>query len=130
MSLKIKTTVKTSTIPNSGNGLFADEFVPAGKIIWQLDDSDKIITITDWWLLSDDDKKYWNTYAYRVNDKLILCTDNGKYINHSNKPNTIDTIDINYGSITVAKYDINIGDEIMSDYTTFDDDSKSVKKLY
>lgn len=127
--LKVKTHIKESAI--SGFGLFASEFIPKGTLIWQLNHVvDKIIYPKDLLLLDDLELKFIDTYAYKEGDKLILCSDNGKYINHSSTPNTLDTIDPILGSITVALVDINEGEEIVSNYESFDDDfAKYGKKL-
>lgn len=109
-----------------GFGLFADQDIHEGDIIWRLNRVvDKVIPLRDLPLLNELEQHYLKTYAYREGDKLILCSDNGKYINHSNDPNTLDLIDEDLGSITVAKTFISKDSEIVSDYRSFDDDSKS-----
>ena len=122
--LKIKTYVAKSTIPNAGNGLFADQDVSKGTLIWQLNLIDKVIPIGTLIHLSEQERIYLEKYAYKSNENLILCSDDGKYINHSINPNLEDYIDPKFGSVTVAKIDIKQGDELLSNYANFDDDSK------
>ena len=118
--LLVKTKVKQSNI--AGLGLFADEFIKEGTIIWKLNVLiDKVIPITDLDKFSKLECEFLNMYAYREGDNLILCSDNGRYFNHSKNPNTIDLID-ERGSVTIAKADINAGEEIVSDYSSFDAD--------
>lgn len=123
--LLVKTTVKESTVPNIGWGLFADQDISKGDIIWEFNHLvDKVIQIDKILYLSEIEKKYLEKYAYRVGDDLILCSDDGKYINHSGTPNVDDYIDTNNRSLTVANRDIKAGEELFSNYAAFDDDSK------
>lgn len=122
--LKIKTYVAKSTIPNAGNGLFADQDVSKGTLIWQLNLIDKVIPIGTLIHLSEQERIYLEKYAYKSNENLILCSDDGKYINHSINPNLEDYIDPKFGSVTIAKIDIKQSDELLSNYANFDDDSK------
>jgi uncharacterized protein len=124
--LLVKTTVKESTVPNIGWGLFADQDIPKGGIIWELNTIvDKIIPIVKIQYLTDVEKEYLKKYAYRVGDMMILCSDDGKYINHSDTPNVDDLIDNHDRSITIANREIKAGEELFSNYAAFDDDSKN-----
>lgn len=123
--LKIKTIVDKSTIPNAGNGLYANQDISKGTLIWQLNLIDKIIPVGILIHLSGQERTYLNKYAYKSGENLILCSDDAKYINHSINPNLEDYIDPKFGSVTVAKYDIKEGEELLSDYSNFDDDSKN-----
>lgn len=126
--LQVKTKVKEAFRNNQsiGFGLFADQFIPKGTIIWKLNPLiDKIINVDQLVNFSELELKYINTYCYRENTVMILCADDGKYYNHSVNCNCDDLIDDVLGSITVAKVDINEGEELTSDYRTFDDDSKN-----
>ena len=123
--LLVKTTVKESTIPNIGLGLFAGEDIPKGNIIWEFNHNvDKVIPIDKLGYLAKIEKDYLEKYAYRVGSDLILCSDDGKYINHSDTPNVHDFIDTHNRSLTIANRDIKAGEELFSNYAAFDDDSK------
>jgi len=125
--LQVKTYVSHSTIPNAGNGLFAGEDIPKGTIIWQLNPRiDKIIQINDWIHINAIERAYLEKYAYRDGDCLILCSDDGKYINHSTEPNVDDIISPEHGSISITNRDIKMGEEFLSDYSAFDDDSRNI----
>lgn len=123
--LKVKTLVAKSTIPDAGNGLFANQDISKGTLIWQLNSLDKVIPIGSILYYTSIELEYIKKYAYKSGENLILCSDDAKYINHSKNPNLEDYIDPKFGSVTVAKYDIKAGDELLSDYANFDDDSKN-----
>ena len=49
----------------------------------------------------------------------VLCGDNGRYFNHSDTPTTISNA-ISFGEDRAAR-DLELGDELTSDYTTICD---------
>ncbi|TFH41496.1 MAG: SET domain-containing protein-lysine N-methyltransferase [Chrysiogenales bacterium] len=107
-----------------GFGLFADQFIPKGTIIWKFNPLiDRVISRYDLASFSDIELHFLETYTYREGENLILCSDDAKYVNHSHTPNT-DNFENEEGSVTVANTDINTGDEITSDYSHFADDSQ------
>lgn len=125
--LLVKTKIKESQI--AGYGLFADEFIPKDTIIWKLNELiDKVIPVSDLDKFTQLERDFLDMYAYREGNNIILCSDNGRYFNHSATPNTIDLID-ERGSLTIAKVDINIGEELVSDYSSFDADFHKIKKM-
>lgn len=126
--LLIKTKVLNSKV--AGYGLFADQFIPKNTIIWKFNELlDKKIHIHDIVFCSQIERMFLDKYAYREGEYLIICTDEAKYINHSSNPNTDDFIDKEHGSITIANKDINIGDEIVSNYESFDNDFSTYKEF-
>ena len=128
--LLVKTTVKESTVPNIGWGLFADQDISKGDVIWEFNHLvDKVVPVQKLEYLSEIENEYLKKYAYRVGDDLILCSDDGKYINHSDTPNVDDFIDGDNRSLTVANRDIKAGEELFSNYAAFDDDSKDGVKF-
>lgn len=129
--LLIKTIVKQSTIPGIGFGLFTDEDIPANKVIWKFNPLiDKVINVEDVKNFEDIEKEYLRVYAYRENDKLILCADNDRFINHSIPLKNVDDLIFPLlGSISVATRDIKKGEELFCDYSTFHDDYKDPNKL-
>lgn len=129
--LQVKTYVGTSTISGAGNGLFAGEHISKGAIIWKLNTRiDKVIPIQNYVYINDMEREYLEKYAYREGDYLILCSDDGKYFNHSSVPNVDDMKNDVDGSITVANRDIKAGEELLCDYSTFDDDSKNKQNIF
>ena len=98
-----------------GIGLFAAELVPKGKVWWKDDRTfNKVICRREMEacklpiLLN-----FIETYGCQT-DKgdWIVCVDNGRFVNHSNDPNTAADASGDW----IATRDIAAGDEITSDY--------------
>lgn len=128
--LLVKTKLGPSQI--SGIGLFADQFIPKGAIIWKytegidqkipdgrLDELEKEYPLGDL-------KKY--LYRSKSSNLHILCGDDGRFINHSFQPNTLDTSEDDEG-FTMAARDIWPGEEITSDYNGFDKDFEMYREM-
>lgn len=112
--LKIKTIVKESNILNAGLGLFANEFIPKGAIIWEMTPCfDLIFNKLEIEMLEEIQKKYFYKYCFVLGGLYYFCCDDAKYFNHSETPNCDDPKDKN---ITIANRDIEIGEELTSDY--------------
>lgn len=119
----VKTTIKKSKI--HGFGLFADEFIPKGTLIWSLQTPfDAIIKKEDFEFITDKassmadaQKEYLKKYSYFKNGNYVFCGDDAKFANHSINANTISNFDIQY-----AKIDIKKGEEILCDYREICDD--------
>ncbi len=114
--LLVKTKIGKSDI--HGTGLFADEFIPKGTVTWEWNPLidiafDKSVVES----LPDIQKDYLLYYAYLDKDlnKLVLCSDNQRYINHSKKTNVDST-----PRKDVANKDIFPGDELLCDDKLFD----------
>ena len=120
--LRVKTKIKQSLIPAAGLGLFADEFIPTGTIIWQYDiNFDQSYTQEQYESIKNSFiKQFIETYSYKYNGRYILCVDDARFFNHSNNPNCFST-DYNETTLgyTKAKRDINKGEEMTDDYTLF-----------
>ena len=128
--LLVKTKLGQSEI--SGIGLFADQFIPKDTIIWKFTEGVDI-KITDQRLQElereyplGDLKKY--LYRSKSSNLHILCGDDGRFINHSFQPNTLDTSEDDEG-FTIAARDIQPGEEITSDYNGFDKDFALYKEM-
>lgn len=116
--------VKTKVAPSKihGLGLFADEDIAKGTVIWKFNEIiDKKIDPEILNSLPETAREFILTYAYLENGKYILCCDNDQYTNHSETPN-VDTISDPSKSIAVK--DIKKGEEILEDYRTYDSDFK------
>lgn len=112
----IKTVVKPSNI--SGLGLFADEDIPKGSIIWRFNPIiDKIIPHTDLENLNVNCINQIKKYAYIDvhHFGLVLCGDDARFLNHSTEPNCNDSMD----NITFTIRDIKKGEELTVDYNDF-----------
>ena len=122
------TEVKPS--PINGLGLFAKKFIPQGTIWWTAAPCDVLLISRDQYLTlkksieSPSSKIFEQTilvYCYYVlrYDALVFCLDNSRYINHSYNPNSGDTPDF-HPFASMALRDIFPGDEILEDYSKYD----------
>lgn len=129
--LLVKTTVKASSI--AGMGLFADENIKKGTAVWQFTPKTcSVITKEQFQVLLQSFHKteteliqYYLTYTYyqtKLNG-MILCLDNGRFVNHSEKPNLVNHPDLTPDTswqYSVAIRDIQKGEELTEDYRTYD----------
>jgi uncharacterized protein len=126
--------VKTKVGPSKvhGLGLFADQFIPKGTRIWEFNervdhrfDESRLVG------LSKAERKELLKHTY-INPKTglyVFCGDDGRYTNHSDNPNTEDVgYDegiVNGEGVTIAARDIHPGEEIFTDYKSFDADARN-----
>ena len=119
--LQIKTYLNNSKI--HGIGVFADQNISEGQIIWIFNpDIDKIIELKENFTLNE--SVFLSKYAYldKQLEKHILCSDNDRFTNHSDDPNTVP---LATGEV-VAKRNIKQGEELTINY--FDIDSLTDEK--
>ena len=123
--LRVPTVVAPSAI--QGVGLFATHPIPAGTVIWEFTpDVDWRIPVEEFELFPQPYRSWLLRYVYREpTGCYVLCGDNGKFMNHSFEPNC-DDVD---GPYTVAKRDIETGEELTCDYRLFDLDSADGAEL-
>ncbi len=117
--LNIKTTLGSSTI--AGTGLFAAEFIPKGTVVWQFDPMiDQVYTEAQFQAVPPANKSFLKTYCFMYMGKYYLCVDNARFFNHSDEPNCM-SADFNENNLghTVAKRDIQVGEELTDDYSLF-----------
>lgn len=120
--LLVKTKVKDSGI--HGLGLFAAEFIPKDTIIWKLNTKfDLLLKKEDIENFSDAAKAQILHYAYFDENyqKYVLCSDDARFFNHSKTPNCLDKM-VGDEDQTIAMRDIEEGEELTSDYSTFSSD--------
>ncbi len=115
-----RTFVATSDI--EGVGVFAAEPINAGELIWKLDtDFDRLVQPDHLKNYPAHMREFLLRYAYPYHEDplvLVLEADNGRFMNHSDHPNTrFNDIIVGYATI-----DIEIGQELLCDYTEFDPD--------
>ena len=74
-------------VKGSGVGLFSKNFIPKGTVVWKFNFMvDKIINEED---IPSEAKEFYDIYATKWGKgKIMLCTDNARFINHSKNPNT------------------------------------------
>ena len=116
--LKIKTTLKTS--PINGIGLFADEDIAEGTIVWEFDAIDSKYTQGQYDTFTEIEKEFLNKYSYKFEGEYILCVDNARFFNHSDSPNC-GSFDYSSGTLgnTQAIRNIKAGEELTDDYNYF-----------
>ncbi|MGX7952108.1 SET domain-containing protein [Tsuneonella sp. HG249] len=116
--LVVPTYVGPSAI--EGVGIFAAEPIPAGTLIWVLEESlDRLITDEELEALDPLQRTFADRYGYPHMTRpgiTVIEFDNGRFMNHSPEPNT-DFTDTEKGW---AIHDIAPGEEITCDYAEFD----------
>ena len=96
-----------------GYGVVATAFIPKGTITWALDKFDREFTPQEFKALDPLYKEILDTYAYKNNKgNLILCWDNGRFVNHSFKSNCLTTA----YNFELAIRDIEAGEQLTDDY--------------
>lgn len=118
--LLVKTYLDRSTI--HGIGLFAGERIPAGTVVWRRSpEIDLLLEPAQLDRLHAAARAQVEKYSYldRMLGKLVLCGDDARFFNHSDTPNCHDFPDAS-GGTTVAARDIERGEELTSDYSSFD----------
>lgn len=132
MAMHVKTYLAPSEI--EGLGLFADERITKGSVVWRYDPPlDIEISKADFDLLPVVAKGFVERYGYydtRVN-MFVVCGDDARFMNHSDDPNVAGVYpdDENVEGIDIALRDIEIGEEITCDYATFDGRMEEKMKL-
>jgi len=122
----VKTKVRPSAI--HGTGLFADEFVPKGKRMWEFSsETDKAYTREEVEALPEPERSgilsLFHSYLSKDIGRYVVCGDGSKFINHSDNPNMISEPGLP-GKETpdIAARDIQKGEEITYDYREFDEE--------
>jgi SET domain-containing protein len=118
--LLVKTYLDRSGI--HGIGLFAAERIPKGTVVWRRSpDLDVLLTAEQIAALHPAAREQIEKYTYldRMLGKFVLCGDDARFFNHDDEPNCLDFPD-ERGGTTVAARDIDQGEELTSDYASFD----------
>lgn len=113
--------VRTYVAPSSihGLGVFAKEFIPKGKKIWEFTPGfDRKIPKEKFERLCDSAREFIDFYSYknRVTGAYILPADNDRYTNHSDNPNTQNLNFTSSEGVTIASKNIQVGEEITTNY--------------
>lgn len=121
--LYVKTKIQPSGI--HGTGLFADQFIPKGTIIWKFTPGfDMKLTREQILGFPELLQIYIYKYAWRSKKSKLYCfsSDNGKYFNHSDSPNCLSEYkDEEEEVITKAIKNIQGGEEMTDNYSSFED---------
>jgi len=104
-----------------GIGLFADENVSTGTIIWKFVlGFDQVFTADELLRLPREAQIFLCRHAYKSKrtGRYILDTDDGRYFNHADSPNSSTISQQHDGEDTIiATRDIKKGEEITIDYS-------------
>jgi hypothetical protein len=122
--LMVDTELRESAI--HGIGVFLTEPVRAGQLIWRFDSRiDRVFSDAEVREMPPRLQRFLRTYSTLHGDlKLwVLCGDNGRHFNHSDRPNTR-SLGIAFGD-DVAAEDLEVGTELTSDYRTICDAIRS-----
>lgn len=115
--LLVNTFVGASTI--EGVGVFAAEPIPKGTLIWRLEpEFDRLIPVEKYESAPPVMKSFLDRYAYPSPDRpgyIVYEVDNGRFMNHSETPNT----DFSDSGGATAIRDIAAGEEITCNYADF-----------
>ncbi|MBN8466882.1 SET domain-containing protein [Corallococcus exiguus] len=115
--LRVKTSVKRS--PIHGLGLFAEERIPQGTIVWAFDRPiDQRFWPVDVVGMSAIEKAFLARYAFCERGTLVLCGDHARFMNHSDSANCGNNAS---RTATIALRDIAPGEELTDDYTSMED---------
>jgi len=96
-----------------GYGVVATKLIPKGTITWVQDDLDQVFTKEQIVNMNPFIKKHLDTYSFtNKNGEMVLCWDNGKFVNHSFKPSCFSTP----YDFEIAIRDIHPGEELTDDY--------------
>ncbi len=118
--LMVETELKVSAI--HGIGVFLTEPVGAGRLIWRFDSRvDRVFTDAELRAMPEQLQRFMRTYStlHRDLNLWVLCGDNGRHFNHSDRPNTR-SLGIAFGD-DVAAGDLPAGTELTTDYRTICD---------
>lgn len=115
--LLVDTYVAPSQI--EGVGVFAAEPIPAGTLVWRLEpDFDRLIPVEQYEAAEPRMRAFLDRYAYPSPDRpgfIVYEVDNGRFMNHSQTPNT----DFSDAGGATAIRDIAAGEEITCNYADF-----------
>lgn len=124
--LTVKTKLKSSEI--SGIGLFADEPIKKGAIVWKFNQTiDLLFSDSDIKKLSNSAKEQFLNYAFldKYHKQYMLCGDDARFFNHSKQNNCNDGLN----DITIAVRDIEVGEELTVNYLEFYGDIERIKEI-
>ena len=130
-------TVKASAKPSKiqGLGLFADEKIPKGTVTWKFNPRfDILFDPEEVKRMPSEHQELIDNYAYlsTMSGKYVYSIDDSRFANHSSKNNNVDARAFPGETeiCGVSNRDIEKGEEILTNYRTFDAYDKNGKKEY
>ncbi len=123
--LLVRHSLKKSKV--HGLGVFASEPIPKGTVIWRFTPGfDLKFTRRQILSLPEGVQSYLCMYGWKGKNSKRYCValDAGKHINHSETPNCrSEYVDGEDEVITIALKDIRVGEEILEDYSSLEDEN-------
>jgi SET domain-containing protein len=117
-----------------GLGLFADENIKKGRIIWKFNPFiDILIPKKAMNQLPRVAQEFIMEYGWlsKISENYLICSDNDRFINHSSNPNLNIIVDEKEPEVmSIANRDISKGEEITVNYKDFDELSEKDKVNY
>ena len=113
--LMVETELRAS--PIHGIGVFLLEDVAEGQVIWRFDSRiDRVFADAELEKMPQRLRTFLEVYStYHEQSGLwVLCGDNGRHFNHSDKPNTV-SLGVAFGD-DIAAADLPAGTELTTDY--------------
>ncbi len=121
-------TVKTNLAQSSvhGIGLFADQFISSGEVVWQFHPGvDLVYEETAWRDLlagiSPASGRAIKNYSYKEKGLFYLCVDNGQFMNHSQDEKLVNIFQEPGNDVMRALRDIKRGEELFCNYHHYSD---------
>ena len=108
--------------PIHGLGVFLLEPVRRGSLIWRFDTRiDRVYATEEIQSLPPHVQTFLRVYSpwHEETGLFVLCGDNGRFFNHANQPTTVSNA-ISFGEDRAAR-DLDVGEELTSDYKTICD---------
>lgn len=132
-------TVNASARPSKvhGIGLFANERIPKGTVVWKFDPRFNLVfDPKEVEAMPPAQQQMIKTYAYlsKTSGKYIFPADDGRFLNHSSLNCNIGDIQDYQGNDeetpTIALRDIEKDEELLIDYRTYDANDATSKEEY
>lgn len=132
--LTVKASAKASKVHRIG--LFADEKISKGTIWWKFDSRfDLIFDLKEVEKMAPLQRDLVKRYGYlsMTLNKWVYPTDDSRFINHSSIHDNVEDVDCAEGGpegCSAAKRDIEIGEELLINYRTYDANDKNSDAEY
>lgn len=129
--LKVKTYLDKS--PVNGIGIFANEDIPQGKIIWEFNHFVDLVFSSEEWdnltkSISFESLQQVLKYTYKSNGKYYLCVDSAQFMNHNDDQYNIGNNSQN--DTMFARWDIKRGEELLCNYFEYcDSDDYNLSRI-
>lgn len=120
--LKVRTYLATSAV--HGIGIFADENIARGTVIWEFNPHVDLVYTPDEWSalsasISEQSMAALMRYSYKENGNHYLCLDNAQFMNHCTKQFNVEN-ELAH-NLMYARFDIREGEELLCNYFQFSD---------